>query len=124
MAKKSKRVLSVLLTLVMILDLLPTSVLAYEPNQVLENGYFTVSKDGTATEVQGEIGPVTDQGYTVSKNIAQTGKDSFDITLQVQTQQTVTTNDAAVVMVLDTSGPDGQSEDSCQELCGISGDQQ
>ena len=103
MAKKNKRVLSVLLTLVMILGLLPTSVLAYEPNQVLEDGYFTVSKDGTATEVQGEIGAVTDQGYTVSKNITQTGKDSFDITLQVQTQQTVTTNDAAVVMVLDTS---------------------
>lgn len=51
MAKKSKRVLSVLLTLVMILGLLPTSVLAYEPNQIFEDGYFTVSKDGTATEV-------------------------------------------------------------------------
>lgn len=103
MAKKNKRVLSVLLTLVMILGLLPTSVLAYEPNQIFEDGYFTVSKDGTETEVQGEIGPVTDQGYTVSKNITQTGKDSFDITLQVQTQQTVTTNDAAVVMVVDLS---------------------
>ena len=103
MAKKSKRVLSVLLTLVMILGLLPTSVFAYEQDQVLEDGYFTVSKDGVATEVQGEIGPVTDQGYTVSKTIHQTGENAFDITLEVETSETVTTNDAAVVLVLDTS---------------------
>ena len=38
MAKKSKRVLSVLLTLVMILGLLPTSVFAYEQDQVVSNG--------------------------------------------------------------------------------------
>lgn len=103
MAKKSKRVLSVLLTLIMILGLLPTSVFAYEQDQVLEDGYFTVSKDGVATEVQGEIGPVTDQGYTVSKTIHQTGENAFDITLEVETSETVTTSDAAVVLVLDTS---------------------
>ncbi len=103
MAKKSKRVLSVLLTLVMILGLLPTSVFAYGQDQVLEDGYFTVSKDGVATEVQGVNQPVTDQGYTVSKTINQTGENAFDITLEVETSETVTTSDAAVVLVLDTS---------------------
>ena len=113
MAKKNKRVLSVLLTLVMILGLLPTSAFAYEPNQVLEDGYFTVSEDGTETEVQGEIGPVTDQGYTVSKTINQTGVNAFDITLTVETSETVTTNDAAVVLVIDVSN----SMEKCAE-CG------
>lgn len=103
MAKKSKRVLSVLLTLIMILGLLPTSVFAYGQDQVLEDGYFTVSKDGVATEVQGEIGPVTDQGYTVSKTIHQTGENAFDITLEVETTQTVKTSDAAVMLVIDVS---------------------
>lgn len=103
MAKKSKRVLSVLLTLVMILGLLPTSAFAYGQDQVLEDGYFTVSKDGVATEVQGVNQPVTDQGYTVSKTIHQTGENAFDITLEVETTQTVKTSDAAVMLVIDVS---------------------
>ena len=103
MAKKSKRVLSVLLTLIMILGLLPTSVFAYGQDQVLEDGYFTVSKDGVATEVQGVNQPVTDQGYTVSKTINQTGENAFDITLEVETTQTVKTSDAAVMLVIDVS---------------------
>lgn len=103
MAKKSKRVLSVLLTLVMILGLLPTSVFATWDNQVMDDGYFTFDQNGTSTEKTGTIPSVTEDGYTVSKTISQTGENAFDITLEVETSETVTTSDAAVVLVLDTS---------------------
>lgn len=100
MAKTSKRVWSVLLTLVMILGLLPTSVFATWDNQIMD-GYFAVDQDGEYTEV--EDGSVTSQGYTVSKTIDQTGENAFNITLNVETSETVTTNDAAVVLVIDVS---------------------
>lgn len=103
MAKTSKRVWSVLLTLVMILGLLPTSAFATYKEQVMKNGYFTVDASGASTKMPGEISSVTYQGYTVSKTINQTGENAFDITLEVKTSETVTTSDAAVVLVLDTS---------------------
>lgn len=110
MAKTSKRVWSVLLTLVMILGLLPTSVFATWDNQIMD-GYFAVDQDGEYTEV--EDGSVTSQGYTVSKTIDQTGENAFNITLNVETSETVTTNDAAVVLVIDVSN----SMENCAE-CG------
>ena len=113
MAKKSKRVLSVLLTLVMILGLLPTSAFATWDNQVMDDGYFTFDQNGTSTEKTGTIPSVTEDGYTVSKTISQTGENAFDITLEVETSQTVKTNDAAVMLVIDVSG----SMKSCAE-CG------
>ena len=45
MAKKSKRVLSVLLTLVMILGLLPSSVFAFEKDQVVSKGQVVTESD-------------------------------------------------------------------------------
>lgn len=115
MAKKSKRILSVLLTLIMILGLLPTSVFAYEQDQVLTDGYFAVDASGASTEKSGSIPSVTEDGYTVSKTISQTGENAFDITLNVETSQTVKTNDAAVMLVIDVSN----SMDYCAE-CGKS----
>lgn len=97
-----RRGLSMLMAMIMVISLIQISAFAYEPNQVMD-GYFTVNKDGQATEQDGTNAPVTQNGYTVSKTINQTGENAFDITLEVQTEQTVTTNDAAVVLVLDTS---------------------
>ena len=97
-----RRGLSMLMAMIMVISLIQISAFAYEPNQVMD-GYFTVNKDGQATKQDGTNDPVTQDGYTVSKTINQTGENAFDITLEVQTEQTVTTNDAAVVLVLDTS---------------------
>lgn len=94
MAKKNKRVLSVLLTLVMILGLLPTSVLAVDeqvPAEVVYEGGETISTDGLVT---------------ASKTIKHTGENNFEITLEVTTKDQVTTTpaeDAHVVLVIDRS---------------------
>ena len=94
MAKKSKRVLSVLLTLVMIVGLLPTSVLAVDeqvPAEVVYEGGETISTDGLVT---------------ASKTIKHTGENNFEITLEVITKDQVTTTpaeDAHVVLVIDRS---------------------
>lgn len=92
MAKKSKRVLSVLLTLVMILGLLPTSVFAYEQDQVVSNGLEETSPEGQVK---------------YSKMIEQTGENAFNITLTVKTKEEIkeqtVSQDAAVVLVLDVS---------------------
>lgn len=94
MAKKNKRVLSVLLTLVMILGLLPTSVLAVDeqvPAEVVYEGGETISTDGLVT---------------ASKTIKHTGENNFEITLKVTTKDQVTTTPAEaahVVLVIDRS---------------------
>lgn len=93
MAKKSKRVLSVLLTLIMILGLLPTSVFAASwKEQVVSNGLEETSPDGQVK---------------YSKMIEQTGENAFDITLTVKTKEEIkeqtVSQDAAVVLVLDVS---------------------
>ena len=97
-----RRGLSMLMAMIMVISLIQISAFAYAPNQVMD-GYFTVNKDGQATKQDGTNDPVTQDGYTVSKTINQTGENAFDITLEVQTEQTVTTNDAAVVLVIDVS---------------------
>ena len=92
MAKKSKRVLSVLLTLIMILGLLPTSVFAYGQDQVVSNGLEETSPEGQVK---------------YSKMIEQTGENAFNITLTVKTKEEIkeqtVSQDAAVVLVLDVS---------------------
>ena len=98
-----RRVLSILMALVLIMGMLPTSVFAAGWSNQIMDGYFTVDAKGNAAAQEGQIPDVTQDGYTVSKNIEQTGKNAFDITLEVVTSQTVKTNDAAVILVLDTS---------------------
>lgn len=117
MARRMKRSLSLLLALVMCLSLVNISAFAAgggSSDQILADGYFTVDADNQATQVEGVIPPVTQDGYTVSKTIEGTSQENvFDITLKVETQQTVQTNDAAVMIIIDTSN----SMDYCAE-CG------
>ena len=107
-----KRALSLLMALVMSLSLVQITAFAAETgskDQIMP-GYYEVdangriqTKNGVAltTEEPGRTGG----GYTLSKTIAETNvENQFNITLQVVTQQTVKTNDAAVQLVIDTSG--------------------
>lgn len=107
-----KRALSLFMALVMSLSLVQITAFAAEPgskDQIMP-GYYKVdangriqTEDGVAltTEEPGR----TEGGYTLSKTIAATDvENQFNITLQVVTQQTVKTNDAAVQLVIDTSG--------------------
>lgn len=109
-----KRSLSLLLALVMCLSLVNISAFAAGYEDQVMDGYFVVGSDGVTETTENATN--SDQGYTVSKTIDQTGENAFDITLKVETQQTVQTNDAAVILVIDVSG----SMKSCAECGGYS----
>ena len=100
-----KRVLSIVLSLVMCFSMLQLQAFAdHYDNQVM-SGHFALDTNGnvTATDTNADSHTHTENGFTVSKTIAQTGENAFDITLQVQTSQTVTTSDAAVQLIIDRS---------------------
>lgn len=108
-----KRALSLLMALVMSLSLVQITAFAAEPgskDQIMP-GYYEVDangnirKDAYGSDVTTTNPSRTEGGYTLSKTIEATSvENQFNITLQVVTQQTVKTNDAAVQLVIDTSG--------------------
>lgn len=108
-----KRALSLLMALVMSLSLVQITAFAAETgskDQIMP-GYYEVDangnirKDANGSDVTTTNPSRTEGGYTLSKTIAATNvENQFNITLQVVTQQTVKTNDAAVQLVIDTSG--------------------
>ena len=108
-----KRALSLLMALVMSLSLVQITAFAAETgseDQIMP-GYYEVDangnirKDVNGRDVTTANPSRTEGGYTLSKTIAATEvENQFNITLQVVTQQTVKTNDAAVQLVIDTSG--------------------
>ena len=108
-----KRALSLLMALVMSLSLVQITAFAAETgskDQIMP-GYYEVDangnirKDANGSDVTTTNPSRTEGGYTLSKTIAATEvENQFNITLQVVTQQTVKTNDAAVQLVIDTSG--------------------
>ena len=108
-----KRALSLLMALVMSLSLVQITAFAAETgskDQIMP-GYYEVDangnirKDANGSAVTITNPSRTEGGYTLSKTIAATEvENQFNITLQVVTQQTVKTNDAAVQLVIDTSG--------------------
>lgn len=119
MAKRMKRTLSLLLTAVLLLGMLPiTAAAAESSNQQIEGGnvpvYYTYN-EGTGTFAQ-DANPInavttnkaTDPEVTISKVIQGTGTENqFDITLNVTTTQKVERSpsmpDAAVALVIDKS---------------------
>lgn len=113
MARKSKRVLSVLLTLVMIVGLLPTSVFAEDAT----SGTVEWQKDSwTFSENDGKVAH--------KKTIEKTGENEFEITLSVKTMEQIkeqaVSEDAAVVLVMDVSNSmketvDGKEPDDASE---------
>ena len=137
MVKKNfKRVLSILLCMMMILSTLPMSVFAADASDTTGGSYdggnwkasgttsFTYYVDEEGTQVnEGTEGATP---ITLSKTVAPVaGKENeYDITLQVQTQETtsVHTNSGAVVLVIDVSnsmkwcaecGGDGSHKEGC-----------
>lgn len=98
-----KRALSLLMALVMSLSLVQITAFAVDEGETtfddqVMTGWFTAN-GGTA-----DTGVTNGGGFTLSKTIQQTGVNAFDITLTVETTQTVTTSDAAVQLIIDTSG--------------------
>ena len=108
-----KKVMSCVLSVCMLAGSLVLTAQA-TPNGSEQIGkYVTVGKDNVAgTQTNGTTtSTVTgSDGVELQKNIApvvENGKvieNLFDITLQVKTQQSVTSHDAAVAIVIDTSG--------------------
>ncbi len=103
-----KRALSLLMALVMSLSLVQITAFAAETgseDQIMP-GYYEVDANGNIRKDETTANPSrTEGGYTLSKTIEATSvENQFNITLQVVTQQTVKTNDAAVQLVIDTSG--------------------
>lgn len=100
--KLGKRILALVLALVMCFSTLQlTSIAASVKNQVMD-GYYVLNEDGSVKDTVTEAA-VTEDGFTISKTIEQTGVNQFDITLQVSTQQTVTENASAIQLVIDRS---------------------
>ena len=106
------RTLCLLMSLVMALSLVQVSVFATgTPPQVMSGNYVlntdgTISTDGSGNAVTATPASTQD-GYTLTKTAAANssrGENWFDVTVQVGTTQTITTSDAAVVLVIDTSG--------------------
>jgi len=106
------RTLCLLMSLVMALSLVQVSVFATTaPAQVMSGNYVlntdgTISEDGSGNAVTAATAR-TQGDYTLTKTAAANssrGENWFNVTVQVGTTQTITTNDAAVVLVIDTSG--------------------
>ncbi len=110
MAKKittwGRKTLSMLLAMTMIMGMLQVSVLAASTGSAdqIMNGYYEVGSNNTPAKEIKDTSTVTQDGYTLSKTIAPTDKENeFNITLTVQTSQTVVPSDAAIVLVIDNS---------------------
>ena len=104
-----KRALSLLMALVMSLSLVQITAFAAETgseDQIMPGYYEVDANNGNIRKDVTTANPGrTEGGYTLSKTIEATSvENQFNITLQVVTQQTVKTNDAAVQLVIDTSG--------------------
>ncbi len=97
----SKRTLAWILALVMCFSSVQLQALASGSNQLLD-GFYTLDNTGAVTGTVDKSANSAN-GFTVKKTATQTGENAFDITLEVQTSQTVTTNAAAIQLVIDRS---------------------
>ena len=113
MAKKLQKLTAAFLTVVMCMTSFCTTAFAEEPagagfaNQVGDYLEYDSNGDsGDYTDVT--LKTIEDGKVTLSKTIEQTGKDAFDITLQVTTTEDLEVikkaRDAAIVIVMDVSG--------------------
>ena len=104
-----KRVLSLVLTFVMLVGLFPATALAEEPAGP-DVVYGSYNEDGEWVESTGADGTYEDEatGVTLSKQAEPTGDpNTYEITLTVQTSTTTSTTPpgaAATVLVIDVSG--------------------
>ena len=96
-----RRFLAMFLAMVMCTSMLQLTAFAAQFEDQTMEGYYTVAADGTVATTEDTY--VEEDGFKLWKTITQTGKDAFNITLTVQTSQTVTTNEAAIQLVIDTS---------------------
>lgn len=125
MAKKrtlknfGRRGLALFLSMVMTFSMMQLQVFAgaaVESGAVMD-GSFVLNTDGSVAKNEDGTDKVITgvghdtityaaDGFTLSKSAQKVDgmNDTFDITLQVVTSQTVTTNDAAIQLVIDTSG--------------------
>lgn len=104
-----RRGLSLFLSLVMALSLVQITAFAADTSQIMKGNYEIDAGNQIVTDETGAAKIVGDtvekDGFTLTKKIsAASGDNQFNVTLQVVTQQVVTTKDAAVMIVIDNSG--------------------
>ncbi len=88
-----RRSLALFLSLVLMISAVQiTAFGAAYPDQVM-TGSFIVDENGEAAYTEETVRE--EGGFTLEKSIEQTGLNEFDITLKVQTSETVISNDAA-----------------------------
>ena len=97
-----KRALSLLMALVMSLSLVQITAFSVDEPQPSQDQVMSGWFDASGNKV--ETGTTESEGFTLSKTIRQTGVNAFDITLTVEATQKVESSDAAVQLIIDTSG--------------------
>ena len=97
-----KRALGLLMALVMSLSLVQITAFSVDEPQPSQDQVMSGWFDASGNKV--ETGTTESEGFTLSKTIRQTGVNAFDITLTVEATQKVESSDAAVQLIIDTSG--------------------
>lgn len=104
-----KRILSILLVALMVMSVLPLSAFATSDSDAeLGDVVYGHYDNGTWVQDPSSDGTTQDRetGISLRKTAVKTGDNTYDITLEVSTQQTTTVlpGSAATVLVIDTSG--------------------
>lgn len=78
----TKRLLAMMMVLSLAMGLLPAAAFADGYSNQVADSYFAIDQNSTQEKPleQGKIPDVTQDDYTVSKNINQTGENTFNIT--------------------------------------------
>ena len=102
-----RRLLSVFLAVVMCTSMLQLTAFAAESSGKVMDGSYILNADGTIAEkVTGQDHDTLvyeDGVFELTKSAVKTGENQFDVTLKVQATETVTTNAAAIQLVIGVS---------------------
>lgn len=102
-----RRLVAMFLAMVMCTSMLQLTAFAAESSGKVMDGSYILNADGTIAEkVTGQDHDTLvyeDGVFELTKSAVKTGENQFDVTLKVQATETVTTNAAAIQLVIDTS---------------------
>ena len=106
---KMSKLFSIFLACILCLSFMPTNVMATENDSTVKNGYYNDYDNW----VEGELNQDLPEGiHSVNKTAVKTGDNTYNITLEVVTEQNLSTitKKSATILVIDTSGSMSDSQ--------------